>query len=400
MNDDMNKGLLLIGGMGLGAGLMYLFDPDRGNRRRALIRDQVISALSQTDDVIGKTSRDLSNRAYGLMAEARSLLTSEEVPDEVLVERVRAKMGRYVSHPHAIGVTASQGRVTLSGPILKDKVDQLISAVSSVRSVKGVENRLEVHEHRDHMPALQGGVRRPGEKFELMQANWTPAARFLVGAAGGALAFYGVRRRDMLGGTLGISGLSMLTRAITNIEMKRLLGGGGGRRAVDIQKTLNVNAPVEEVFAFWRNFENFPRFMSNVREVRDLGEGRSHWTVAGPTGISVEWDAVITKLVPNEVLAWKSLPGSTIANAGIIHFQPNPDGSTRVDIKLSYNPPAGALGHAIATIFGADPKTEMDEDLVRFKSLIEEGKATAHDETVTREEVAGEALERGGEAER
>ena len=95
--------------------------------------------------------------------------------------------------------------------------------------------------------------------------------------------------------------------------------------------------------------------------------------VDGPAGVPVEWDAVITKQVPEQVLAWKSVPGSAIAQAGIIRFDSNTDGSTRVDIRFSYNPPAGAIGHAVAALFGADPKREMDEDLVRMKTLIEGG---------------------------
>jgi uncharacterized membrane protein len=92
--------------------------------------------------------------------------------------------------------------------------------------------------------------------------------------------------------------LTVFVRAITNIELKRLLGVGAGRRAIDVQKTINLNAPVERVFRLWTNYQNFPHFMSDVRDVKDLGDGRSHWTVAGPAGTSVEWDAVITSFTP------------------------------------------------------------------------------------------------------
>lgn len=119
-------------------------------------------------------------------------------------------------------------------------------------------------------------------------------------------------------------------QGITNLPMKGLVGARGDRRAVDIVKTLNIAAPVEEVFRFWTKFENFPRFMTNVREVRDSGNGMSHWVVAGPAGIPVEWDAETTKLIPNEVLAWKSVKGSVIANAGIIQFQPSSAGADSV----------------------------------------------------------------------
>ena len=383
----MNRGLTLLGGMGLGAALMYLLDPERGRRRRALARDKAVHLAHRTDDALAETSRDLSHRAQGLAATSRARFSDEAVPDEVLVARVRSKIGRVVSHPHAIAVTAEQGRVTLSGPVLRDEADNLLAAVASVRGVAGVENGLEVHDGPGDVPALQGGSRRRGDQFELLQANWSPAARLLAGSAGGGLALVGLQRRGPVGAALGATGLGLLARALTNLELKRLVGLGGGRRAIDIQKTINVHAPVEEVFTFWTNFANFPRFMEHVREVRDLGEGRSHWTVTGPAGLSVEWDAVVTRLVPNKLVAWQSVPGSVLANAGVVRFDANPDGSTRVTVRLSYNPPAGALGHVVATLFGADPKQEMDDDLVRFKSLLEQGKTTAHRHAVTRDEL-------------
>jgi uncharacterized membrane protein len=321
------------------------------------------------------------------MAETKSRITNREVSDEVLVQRVRAKMGRYVSHPSSIEVSAHQGYVTLRGPILAHEVGNFLNALAKVRGVTGLNNQLEVHKVPGDVPGLQGGIARPGERFELRQENWAPAARFAVGTAGSALTLYGAKRPGVLGTMASLLGLGLVARSVTNLKLKRLLGVDAGRRAVDIQKTINVNAPVREVFAFWSNFENFPRFMAHVREVRNLGDGRSHWTVDGPAGVPVSWDAVITRYMANELLAWRSEPGSVIGNAGIVHFTPNAQGGTQINITLSYNPPAGALGHTVAAFFGSDPKTAMDEDLVRFKSLIEQGKTTAEGETVTRDEL-------------
>jgi uncharacterized membrane protein len=358
---------------------MYILDPDRGRRRRALLRDQLVSAANRAPAAAGVVARDLRNRASGLAAEVGSAFSSEEVSDEVLVARVRSKMGRVVSHPHSIEVKAEQGRITLSGLILAHEVDDLLSCVSRVPGVTDVENRLEVHKQAGGVSGLQGGRPRPGDRFELTQENWSPTARLLAGAAGGVLAAYGLSRRDPLSLALGAVGVGLLARGVTNLEMKRLVGAGGGRRAVDIQKTINVAAPVEEVYRFWTDFENFPRFMANVREVRRTGEGTSHWVVEGPAGVPVEWDAVMTRQVPNELLAWKSVAGASVENAGLVRFDPNDDGSARVQVRLSYNPPAGAVGHAVAALFGSDPKREMDEDLLRMKSLIEAGNAPRAD---------------------
>jgi uncharacterized membrane protein len=240
--------------------------------------------------------------------------------------------------------------------------------------VKSVENLLEAHEQAGDIPDLQGGRVRPGEKFAFFQANWSPTARLLAGAAGGALVVYGAKRQKALGAVTGAVGLGLLSRALTNIEVAQLIGVGSHPRGIQIQKTINIAAGVEQVFDFWTRHEEFPRFMSNVHEVKKTGENRYHWTVAGPLGVSVEWDAEITKQIPNTLLAWKSLDGSAIEQTGIIHFTPTTEGDTCVDISLSYNPPAGAIGHLIAMLFGADPKSEMDADLMRMKSFIETGR--------------------------
>ena len=369
----MNRELALLGGIGLGATLMYMVDPDRGKRRRALMRDKLARASHKVPDAISATARDISNRVQGMAAQATSAFSSEDVSDEVLVARVRSKLGRIVSHPSSIEVAANQGRVVLSGPILAHETNDLLACVRAVPGVKEVDNLLDVHKQAGDVPGLQGGEPRSGDRFDLMQENWSPTSRLLAGAAGGALAVYGLSRRDPISLSLGAIGIGLIARGVTNLETKRLVGLGAGRRAVEIQKTINIAAPVEQVYDFWKNFENFPSVMSNVQEVRDNGNGKSHWVVAGPMGMGVEWDAVITRDVPNELLAWKSVEGASVESAGIVHFTRNEDGTASVQVKLSYNPPAGAIGHAIAALFGSDPKTEMDADLMRMKSMIETG---------------------------
>ena len=179
----MDKGLTLPGGMGLGAGLMYLLDPDQGRRRRALLRDQLTSTAGRLDDCLGATWTDVRQRAQGLAAETSARLTGGPVSDHVLVERVRAKMGRYVSHPGAIEVAARDGRVTLSGPVLAREVDRLVGAVAAVPGVTGVDNRLEAHARAGDVPGLQGGGGRPGERLKVAEVNWAPATRPLGRAA-------------------------------------------------------------------------------------------------------------------------------------------------------------------------------------------------------------------------
>jgi uncharacterized membrane protein len=370
----MNPWLMGLGGLGLGAGLMFMFEPVQGRRRRALARDQLAHAARLLTYATGVTARDLGHRVYGLLAEGGNLFRREEVSDEVLTERVRARIGRSVSHPHAISVTARDGHVRLSGPVLAHEADRLLSGVSSVPGVKGVENALAVHTQAENISSLQGGRPRTGDRSALMQTNWPPRARLLVGLAGGALMANCLARRDPFSVALGAAGFGLFMRSATNLEMKTLLGVGRDRQPLRVQKTINIHAPVEQVFGFLTDYRNFPRFMSKVREARPTGNGRSHWIVSGPAGLPVEWTAEVTELVPNKLLAWRSVPGSAIRNSGDIHFEPNHDGGTRVHIQLCYHPPGGAIGHTLAKIFGSDPKSEMDADLLRMKTFIESGR--------------------------
>ena len=206
---------------------------------------------------------------------------------------------------------------------------------------------------------------------------------------GGTLLLLGLKRRGGLGMAATALGTGLMARSISNRSARQLTGLGTGRRAVDYRKTITVGAPVDEVYDAWSRVENFPRIMSHIREVRDIGNGRTRWTATGPAGVPVSWDAVVTQDVPGEILAWRSEPGSMIDNAGFIRFEPVGDGeSTRVDIHLSYNPPAGSAGDVVASLLGADPKSAMDEDMVRFQSLVEEGRTGNGRETASLEDLA------------
>jgi uncharacterized membrane protein len=364
-----------IAGILAGAGLMYLMDPDRGARRRALVRDQAVRARHRLAEGAEATGRDLRNRARGTAAELRSRLRPETPDDEILHERVRSALGRVVSHPGAVEVSVADGRVTLGGQVLAQEVDDLLRTVRDVRGVSEVRDELTVSSSPESMPSLQGGRRRE-PRPELAQDDWAPATRVAAGTMGGAVVYRGLRTEGIVGPLLiGIGGL-LLARAITNLPARRLTGIRAGRRAVDVQKAIHVAAPVERVWELWSDFESWPRFMSHLKEVRRTGEGRSHWVAAGPAGTSVEWDAVTTQSIPQEVIAWKSVEGSTVENSGRVYFRPDERGGTLIEIRMSYNPPAGAVGHTVASLLGVDPESAMDEDMVRLKSLLEEGKTT------------------------
>jgi hypothetical protein len=193
----MNSRDFLIGA-GVGAALAYMLDPNGGGRRRALARDKVVRATRRTRDGLDATARDLANRTRGIAAATRGRLAHEEVDDAVLVERVRAKIGRVSSHPRAIDVEANGGDVTLRGPILSHEVSRVLATAANVRGVASVSNELDPHESPEGVPSLQGAGRTAGPGLDILQRNWAPATQALVtvagiAATGMAVAAYGRR---------------------------------------------------------------------------------------------------------------------------------------------------------------------------------------------------------------
>lgn len=371
--DKTNGRSNLIVGAAAGALLMYLLDNRQGRRRIALARDQVVRLTRRSRELADVTARDLANRANGLVAQAKHVLGRAEPDNDVLVGRVRARVGRLVSHPHAIRVAADAGRVVLSGPVFQAEERQLLRGVRAVRGVREVESRLEVHETDDRLPALQGDRdRQLPPRMEFMQGNWAPGPRLLAFAAGAALAGLGLARRGLPGGLLGLAGVGLAARAATNTEIGQLLGITDDERGVEIQKAITIAAPREKVFDLWSNYDNFPHFMSFVEAVQRIDETRSHWRVKGPAGTRFEWDSTITELNRPLLLAWRSEPGATVQHKGSVRFD-EVKGGTQVTVRMSYNVPGGALAHSLAALLGGDPKQELHADLMRMKSFIETG---------------------------
>lgn len=374
----MNNPLKLLVSAGLAAATTYYFDATRGRYRRALVGDRFVHAGHRFKQTVNAAGRDTRNRAVGAAANLRSLFDVGQPTDEVLVARVRACLGHVVGHPHSIKAKATDGVVTLSGPILETEVPLLIDATLGVPGVRDLKNQLEVHAEAGHLPGLQGTPRRKSRRSELTQSRWSLSARAAAAAGGTLAALYGLGRRGP-GGTLIVgAGLLLAGRAATNLGLRRLFGIGPERHAVDVQKTFRVHAPVEQVFELWDNFENFPRFMTHVTQVRRIQAGekpRWHWTVRGPTGTEFEFGSIVTAREENRLLAWRTEERAFIHHAGRVNFHGDSDGSTTVSLRMAYYPVAGAVGHAIAWLFGADPKRQLDDDLMRLKNFLECGKA-------------------------
>jgi uncharacterized membrane protein len=377
-----------MAGLIAGGTLLYFLDPDKcGHRRRIVARDKVIRAEHLAGRFADKTVRDLQNRAKGLLAEAWASIREREVPDEVLVRRVCARVGRAVSHPHALRVEAYKGVAKLYGPVLEDEIDELLRTVRSVRGVRAVEDHLEPHKTAD-IPSLQGGKHRSPQP-ELLQERWAPATRALVGLGGVGLLSLARSKRG-LSVPLGVTGGALLMRALTNKPLGEALGLADTPDVITLRKTINISAPVEELYQLFANPENFPNIFEHVEDVRQSRDNLYHWRVVGPAGMPVSWEAAVTQNAPNEVIAWSSVPGAAVQTAGWVKFQRNESGGTTLHIQFTYNPPAGVIGHAIASLFGADPKQALDDDMARLKSLFEVGKTRVHGHRVTREEVERE----------
>jgi osmotically-inducible protein OsmY len=178
----------LLTGLGIGAGLMFFLDPERGRRRRALVRDQFVHSARVGGDAAGATRRDLMHRATGVAARLRDVTGRAPVNDTVLVERVRAQLGRAVTHPRAIDVEAHAGVVTLRGPVLRDEVPRLLRSVGRVRGVREVVNVLDEHERARNVPALQNGGTPARQRRAFSFRGLSLTARLLAGTAATALA--------------------------------------------------------------------------------------------------------------------------------------------------------------------------------------------------------------------
>jgi uncharacterized membrane protein len=203
-------------------------------------------------------------------------------------------------------------------------------------------------------------------------ANIGAVERWLSLAAAAFLLVAGARRRSA---ALLLGGGALLYRgAVGFCPVYRALQSGWGAAGVAIEKTITVFRPVEEIYHLWRNVENLPRFMSHIESVTVVDEVQSHWVARIPGSIRLEWDAAIAEERENESISWCSLPNSDIDHAGSVYFRPVPGrNATEVRVVLSYKPPGGVAGTAVAKLLASVTEHQLQEDLRSFKAVIEAG---------------------------
>jgi uncharacterized membrane protein len=219
--------------------------------------------------------------------------------------------------------------------------------------------------------------------------------RLISGVAGAALLLLTFRTRRLrpflfpvatgliANAFKGQAGKGRASRRSRGDDRTSAVASVGRGQGVKVEESVTINRPVLEVYRFWRNFENLPRFMDHLESVTVIDDARSHWVAKGPAGTKVEWDAIIHNEVEDELIAWRSLPGAEVNNAGSVHFTPTPDGTgTDVRVVMSYEPPAGMVGVAVAKLLGEEPSKQVAEDLRRFKQVMDSGDVMAGARTI------------------
>lgn len=220
-----------------------------------------------------------------------------------------------------------------------------------------------------------------------MPVNVGQYERWASAVGGGALALYGITRGSLGGIALALVGAALVQRGVTghcNLYEAINYNSAGdanlrnsdnvsvpAERGTKVEHSVVINRPALELYSFWRNFENLPNFMNHLESVKRFGGDRSHWVAKAPGGTTVEWDAEVYNDKEGEMIAWRTLEGSQVASAGSVHFEPAGENATNVRVSLKYDPPGGKLGSLIARLFGENPQQQIEEDLARFKEIME-----------------------------
>jgi len=184
--------------------------------------------------------------------------------------------------------------------------------------------------------------------------------------------FYGSRRRGAVGTLAGLAGAGIVARALAPVAAALLRRAGLARQAVNLHATLVVDRPVREMFALCSNFENFPRVVGALRDVTDFDDGRSRWAIAKESGELLEWDAIVTKYVPSQVIAWESVPNASVESAGVVRFAPEGPNRTRLDLTLRYRPTYTNLRDALRALIGPPRAPAVRAAMAKATSQLNE----------------------------
>lgn len=218
-----------------------------------------------------------------------------------------------------------------------------------------------------------------------MQRNIGDWERLLSVAAGAAMVAYTMTRRrrdDHDSATWLTSAAGLIGRGVTGFcPVSALLGRNArradtrtalaGSRGIHVHEVITIDRPADELYRFWRNLSNLPRFMDHLEQVEVHSSRRSVWTARAPAGMSVRWEAEVINDIDGELIGWRSTANADVATAGSVRFTPMPGGGTQIVVRLQYEPPAGRLGAWVASLFGEEPSQQIRSDLRKLKMLLE-----------------------------
>lgn len=271
-----------------------------------------------------------------------------------------------------------------------------LAAPRTVCRLSGVDDSVQAR-----MVVQLAGVRELGHAAGLLGSRrpggwvWTRVIGDAVDltALGVALTHRrGGRRRRAATATAAVAGITAvdLIAALRSTRSAR-----AQKRAMRLRAAVTVNRRSDELYRFWHDLANLPRFMHHLESVRPDGDGRSHWAARGPAGKTVEWDAEIVEDLPNQMIAWRSLDGAAVPNSGRVRVVPAAGGrGTEVRVEMEYAPPGGAVGKAVAALFGEEPKQQVMDDLRRFKQVIETGEVVQSDGSPQGTSLRRQAMQR------
>jgi len=326
------------------------------------------ASTASTEGSVG--GRTVPGRARAALGAAVARLRRPRSRNLNLLRQIRGAASGTVTHPSMIGISVEEGRVLLHGDVLADERDSLVRAIESVPGVVELVDNLRQRTRTDRIWALERPLALQSARLDFHSERWSPPTRVLGGVAGLALLSAAVRdRRTLLAPAAGAWGFWLLLRSLTNRPVGQL---GPQRGVFEVDAVTDIQAPVDRVFRVVSAWDRFPTFMHNVRSVTRYDDGASHWALVGRGGMLLEWDSVITAHRSNELLAWRSLPGSRVEHSGLIRFEALGADRTRVRVQMSYKPPGGALGHLAARASGMNASSVLQEGLARLKQFIED----------------------------
>jgi len=354
------------------ASVVYYFDASRSGGSRPAALERSAQAARRSLSRLQAASRDLAHRAYGIGAFATAWWRHASVPPPILVQRVRTRLGRAVSHPGAVHVDVDpQGTVQLSGSVLAWEHEPLRRTVAGIPGVRAIRDALQVYESAEHESALLGApIKRRRQARGGTPGNGRPAAlRLLMALVGSSLRPGGSSRRDTLGAAGASAGGAWLLPGVSGPRRHapRLRGP-----VLEVCQTLRVKAPIERVYRGLRQADRLVTLLPAFRALlRHRPDGATRWAVHDPEGWPLEWTALITELHPNRQIAWRTTDDSMLGQSGMIWLEAIDPQQTRLHLYVSLREPPGRTGQALRRLLGDGPTGELTQTLRRLCQYLE-----------------------------